>query len=86
MIDCKTGDNRLRGGLPKGWKVGDKAGTGDYGGGLALARGKLSAGAVKAIAPRARKARICPTAWTTFPQRSDPITIPTQKPAPTAPI
>jgi beta-lactamase class A len=27
MVDCKTGDNRLRGGLPKGWKVGDKTGN-----------------------------------------------------------
>jgi beta-lactamase class A len=27
MVDCKTGDNRLRGGLPKGWKIGDKTGN-----------------------------------------------------------
>jgi beta-lactamase class A len=27
MVDCKTGDNRLRGGLPKAWKVGDKTGN-----------------------------------------------------------
>jgi beta-lactamase class A len=27
MIDCKTGDNRLRGGLRKDWKVGDKTGN-----------------------------------------------------------
>jgi beta-lactamase class A len=27
MIDCKTGGNRLRGGLPKDWKVGDKTGN-----------------------------------------------------------
>ena len=27
MVNCKTGDNRLRGGLPKGWKIGDKTGN-----------------------------------------------------------
>ena len=27
MIDCKTGDNRLRGGLPKAWRIGDKTGN-----------------------------------------------------------
>ncbi len=27
MINCKTGDNRLRAGLPKSWKVGDKTGN-----------------------------------------------------------
>jgi beta-lactamase class A len=27
MVDCKTGANRLRGGLPKGWKIGDKTGN-----------------------------------------------------------
>jgi beta-lactamase class A len=27
MVDCKTGDNRLRGGLPKDWKIGDKTGN-----------------------------------------------------------
>ncbi len=27
LLDCKTGENRLRGGLPKGWKVGDKTGN-----------------------------------------------------------
>ncbi len=27
MLDCKTGDNRLRAGLPKGWRVGDKTGN-----------------------------------------------------------
>jgi beta-lactamase class A len=26
MLDCKTGGNRLRGGLPKGWRIGDKTG------------------------------------------------------------
>ena len=37
MINCKTGDNRLRAGLPKNWKIGDKTGnngtdaTGDIG-------------------------------------------------------
>jgi beta-lactamase class A len=27
LLGCKTGDNRLRAGLPKGWKVGDKTGN-----------------------------------------------------------
>ncbi len=27
MVDCKTGDNRLRGGLPSGWKIADKTGS-----------------------------------------------------------
>jgi beta-lactamase class A len=27
MVGCKTGDNRLRAGLPKGWRVGDKTGN-----------------------------------------------------------
>ena len=27
MVGCKTGDNRLRAGLPKDWKVGDKTGN-----------------------------------------------------------
>lgn len=31
MIACRTGDNRLRAGLPKDWKTGDKTGTGDNG-------------------------------------------------------
>jgi beta-lactamase class A len=27
MLGCKTGDNRLRAGLPKGWRIGDKTGN-----------------------------------------------------------
>jgi beta-lactamase class A len=27
MVDCKTGGNRLRGGLPNGWRIGDKTGN-----------------------------------------------------------
>jgi beta-lactamase class A len=27
MVDCKTGDNRLRAGLPKDWRIGDKTGN-----------------------------------------------------------
>jgi beta-lactamase class A len=27
MLACKTGDNRLRGGLPKSWKIADKTGN-----------------------------------------------------------
>lgn len=31
LVANKTGDARLRAGLPKGWRVGDKTGTGDRG-------------------------------------------------------
>jgi beta-lactamase class A len=31
LKDCKTGDTRLRAGLPGGWIVGDKTGTGYFG-------------------------------------------------------
>jgi beta-lactamase class A len=31
LIANKTGDKRLRAGLPKGWRVGDKTGTGEHG-------------------------------------------------------
>ncbi len=31
MVDCQTGQTRLRAGLPQGWRVGDKTGTGDGG-------------------------------------------------------
>jgi beta-lactamase class A len=31
MIDCETGKQRLRGGLPRDWRVGDKTGTGSRG-------------------------------------------------------
>ena len=31
MIDCRTGLDRLRAGLPAGWGAGDKTGTGDNG-------------------------------------------------------
>ncbi|HZC16491.1 MAG TPA: class A beta-lactamase [Caulobacteraceae bacterium] len=27
MVDCKTGDDRLRGGLPKAWRIADKTGN-----------------------------------------------------------
>ena len=27
MLGCQTGDNRLRAGLPKGWRIGDKTGN-----------------------------------------------------------
>ncbi|MBS0363402.1 MAG: class A beta-lactamase [Proteobacteria bacterium] len=27
MVDCRTGDNRLRGGLPKTWRIADKTGN-----------------------------------------------------------
>jgi beta-lactamase class A len=30
MVDCKTGDKRLRAGVPAGWRVGDKTGTGEH--------------------------------------------------------
>lgn len=31
MKDCATGNNRIRAGVPKGWVVADKTGSGDYG-------------------------------------------------------
>jgi beta-lactamase class A len=31
LLDNKTGDSRLRAGLPPGWRAGDKTGTGDRG-------------------------------------------------------
>ena len=39
MVDCKTGNNRLRAGLPDGWKVGDKTGNNgkDASGDIAIA-------------------------------------------------
>ena len=39
MVDCQTGDNRLRGGLPKAWRIGDKTGNNgkDAAGDIALA-------------------------------------------------
>jgi beta-lactamase class A len=39
MIGCRTGDNRLRGGLPKAWRIGDKTGNNgkDASGDLAIA-------------------------------------------------
>lgn len=42
MAGCKTGANRLRGGLPAGWKIGDKTGNNgkDASGDIAVARPK----------------------------------------------
>lgn len=31
LVGCRTGDKRLRAGLPQGWRVGDKTGTGNNG-------------------------------------------------------
>src|SRR5262245_19881348 len=31
LVGCRTGDKRLRAGLPQGWRVGDKTGTGENG-------------------------------------------------------
>jgi beta-lactamase class A len=31
MVACQTGAARLRAGLPKSWRIGDKTGTGDHG-------------------------------------------------------
>jgi len=31
LIGCKTGDMRLRAGLPKDWRIGDKTGSGAHG-------------------------------------------------------
>jgi beta-lactamase class A len=39
LVGCKTGNNRLRGGLPKDWKIGDKTGNNgkDASGDIAIA-------------------------------------------------
>jgi beta-lactamase class A len=42
MVNCKTGDNRLRAGLPKDWKVADKTGN----------SGKDAAGDIAVVWPR----------------------------------
>lgn len=31
LVGCKTGEARIRAGLPKGWRVGDKTGSGEHG-------------------------------------------------------
>ena len=31
LVGCKTGDAKIRAGLPKSWRVGDKTGAGDHG-------------------------------------------------------
>jgi beta-lactamase class A len=31
LVGCKTGNARLRAGLPSGWRVGDKTGSGERG-------------------------------------------------------
>jgi beta-lactamase class A len=31
LVGCKTGDAKIRAGLPKGWRVGDKTGSGGHG-------------------------------------------------------
>ncbi len=45
MIDCKTGDNRLRGGLPKTWRIADKTGN----------NGKDAAGDIAVVWPPSGK-------------------------------
>jgi beta-lactamase class A len=42
MLNCKTGDNRLRGGLPNDWKVADKTGN----------NGKDAAGDIAVVWPK----------------------------------
>ncbi|MDB5516628.1 MAG: beta-lactamase [Tardiphaga sp.] len=45
MLNCKTGNNRLRAGLPKNWKIGDKTGNNgkDAAGDIAVAWPRLDA-------------------------------------------
>jgi beta-lactamase class A len=31
LVGCKTGDTKIRAGLPKSWRVGDKTGSGEHG-------------------------------------------------------
>ena len=42
LVDCKTGDDRLRGGLPKSWRIGDKTGH----------NGKDAAGDIAVVWPK----------------------------------
>jgi beta-lactamase class A len=42
MVNCKTGANRLRGGLPAGWRIGDKTGN----------NGKDASGDIAVVWPR----------------------------------
>jgi beta-lactamase class A len=50
MLGCKTGDNRLRAGLPKNWRVGDKTGN----------NGKDAAGDIAVTwSPRGEPVLIC---------------------------
>jgi beta-lactamase class A len=42
MLACKTGDNRLRGGLPTPWKIADKTGN----------NGKDAAGDIAVVWPK----------------------------------
>lgn len=42
MLNCKTGDNRLRAGLPKAWRIGDKTGN----------NGKDAAGDIAVVWPK----------------------------------
>jgi beta-lactamase class A len=44
MVNCKTGANRLRAGLPKTWKIGDKTGN----------NGKDAAGDIAVVWPKPR--------------------------------
>ena len=49
MVADKVGDARLRAGLPVGWGIGDKTGTGDHG----------TANTVAIIRPPRRGAAVC---------------------------
>ncbi|MBV9563285.1 MAG: class A beta-lactamase [Bradyrhizobium sp.] len=60
LVGCKTGDAKLRAGLPKDWKVGDKTGSGNHG----------SSNDVAVIWPAGRKPLII-TSYLTETEASD---------------
>jgi beta-lactamase class A len=58
MLACKTGDNRLRGGLPKDWRIADKTGN----------NGKDAAGDIAVAWPKTR----APTLISVYTQGGSP--------------
>jgi beta-lactamase class A len=61
LVGCKTGDAKLRAGLPKAWRVGDKTGSGAYG----------SSNDVAVIWPAADRPPLIVTAYLTGTTASD---------------
>ncbi|WFU72422.1 class A beta-lactamase [Bradyrhizobium sp. CB2312] len=62
MVGCKTGANRLRGGLPPGWKIGDKTGY----------NGKDAAGDIAVVWPKPDNRPDVPILIATYVQGGTP--------------